>query len=113
MPAASSNKSLAAGVAWHAAWPMPTAWAPWPGNRNAVRAMLFLVHHRRGSRRQLLDDLFVQPGRCILGRNRQGVFDRPLAGAAVADDANAVDPQKRRPAIGAVVVLVNQGRQHR
>ena len=83
-----------------------------PGKRKAVPDMLFLVHSRWG-RGQLLNDLFVQPGRGVLGRHREGIFDRPFARAAVADDANAVDPQQRGPAIGTVVVFMNQGSQDR
>ena len=62
----------------------------------------------RRARFQLLDDQLVELGAGVLGGHAQGVLDGPVAGAAVADDADAVDAQQRRAAVRAVVVAVDQ-----
>src|SRR5437764_1228545 len=71
-----------------------------------TRSVLFPGESRL--RREFADDDVVQPGAGVLRRDAERVLDRPVAGTAVADDADAVDAQERRPAVGAVVVAVHQ-----
>src|SRR4051794_19958926 len=86
--AASSNSLRAAGRESHSAWPMPTACAPWPGKRNAIRGMAMirrpsLVLAPRRDRFEFADDDVVQPGPGVLGGDPERVLDRPVAGTAV------------------------------
>src|SRR5436190_994128 len=88
---------------------MPTVCAPCPGNRKAIRDMRSLLVGANGrARLQFLDDQLVEPGPGVVGGDPQGVLDGPVAGAAVADDADPVDAQQRRAAVLAVVVALRQ-----
>src|SRR5438874_941343 len=112
MSAASSKRRRAAGRVAQSCTPMPRAWAPCPGKRNAALGMVTPVIPLpvRGDGRaglQLLDDQLVEPGPHVAGRHAEGVLDRPVARGAVADDANPVDAQQRGPAVLVVVVAVH------
>src|SRR5437588_1593859 len=75
------------------------------------RAALLVVARHLGARFQLPDDELVELGTGILSRNRQCVLDSALSRAAVANDADAVYSEQRRPALGTVVVVVHEGLQ--
>ena len=46
---------------------------------------------RYGAGGEFFDDFLIEPGAGILGCNADRVFDRPVAGATVTNDANAID----------------------
>src|SRR6266478_3124753 len=89
---------------------MPTVCAPWPGKRNAVATVPPSFVHGSDHRGdlQLLNDQAVEFGAGVAGRQLQRVLDGPVARAAVADDADAVDAQQRSPAKLAVIVAVEE-----
>src|SRR5262249_38455734 len=123
---ASSNNRRAAGTVSTSALAMPTDCAPWPGNRNAMRAMAtpdkwptawaFTTHHSHRAHDDLMlklfDDVVIKVGIRVSGSHAQRVFDRLVLRAAVANDADAVDAQKRRAAELMVIVARHQVLQH-
>src|SRR5262245_41707443 len=108
MPAAASNRRWAAGRPAENSLAMPAYWAPWPGKRNAVVGTHLLLARQRRIRRDFLHDLVVQFQLDIFRRHAERVFDGPLAGAAVADDANSVDPQERCTAVLVIIVALDE-----
>src|SRR5436189_3973478 len=60
------------------------------------------------ARLQLFDDACVESGGGVTGGDGQGVLDRPLARAAVADDADTIDAEKGSAAVLAVVVTADE-----
>src|SRR5205807_10357557 len=76
--------------------------------RSSILDPLFPLSGQGRARLELLDDELVEPGPGVVGGDAEGVLDGPVAGAAVADDADAVNAQQRRPAVRAVVVATDQ-----
>ncbi len=80
-----------------------------PENDSPLLNFATAYSHSSGRRcGQLLNDDLVKPAAGILGGDAQGVLDGPVVGATVANDANAVDAQKRGAAVLAVVVAVDE-----
>src|SRR6516164_6172061 len=73
--------------------------------------ILFLRAGDGRNRFQLGDDAGIELGGSIAGGDGQGILDGSFSGAAVADDADAVDSKERRAAAFAVIVAVHEGLQ--
>src|SRR5688572_26713978 len=108
----SSKTFCAAGYFSATSLPMPAYCEPWPGKTNAVlcsiRGAILLRQNRAcvlscveiaDLRPDLRVDLVVDE----VARDAHGVLDRLRVGAAVADDAAAVDAEERRAAVLGVV----------
>src|SRR5207253_370282 len=58
---------------------------------------------------QLLHDQFIELGLRVASGHAERILDRLVAGAAVADDADAINTEQRRSALGAVIVAFDEG----